>query len=63
MVQDRKSNGRSSKSRDDVPLPEKGSPQIDPDEVNHGEAEDRVEKGEEKDPNPLAPPVNTQGGS
>lgn len=27
------------------------------------EVQENVEKGEDKDPNPLAPPINTQGGS
>ncbi|WIW91111.1 hypothetical protein K3M67_20125 (plasmid) [Sphingobium sp. V4] len=31
-----------------------------PDET---EVQENVEKGEDKDPNPLAPPINTQGGS
>jgi len=27
------------------------------------EVQENIEKGEDKDPNPLAPPINTQGGS
>jgi hypothetical protein len=65
MGQDNRS-GRSSdepaEGRDDVPPPEQGSPQPDK-EPEHGPAEDRVEQGKDNDPNPLAPPVNTQAGS
>lgn len=51
-----------AKGRDDVPPPEQGSPQPDK-KPEHGPAEDRLEQGKDKDPNPLAPPVNTQAGS
>ena len=65
MQQDRKS-GQSSKKpakgRDDTPPPERGSP-LDGGDQQSGEAEKRIEKGDMKDPNPLAPPVNTQAGS
>ncbi len=65
MQQDRKS-GQSSdepaEGRDDTPPPERGSPLAGGDQES-GEAEKRIEKGEVKDPNPLAPPVNTQAGS
>jgi hypothetical protein len=65
MQQDRQS-GQSSdepaEGRNDIPPPERGSPQ-DGSDPQSGEAEERIEKGEEKDVNPLAPPVNTQAGS
>ncbi len=48
--------------RASVPKPEQGSPQ-EGEEHAGGEAAKRTEKGEESDPNPLAPPVNTQAGS
>lgn len=57
MEQNRKS-GQSS-----VPPPEQGSPQVAEEKTEHGRAEKRLEKGEDTDPNPLAPPVNTQAGS
>ncbi|HKY81334.1 MAG TPA: hypothetical protein VJM09_07665 [Sphingobium sp.] len=66
MEQDRKSDRSSEQAaegRDDAPPPERGSPQQAKGEQEHGPAEERVEKGVDKDPNPLAPPVNTQGGS
>jgi hypothetical protein len=47
---------------DDIPPPERGSPHSEPDQES-GEAEKKIERGEVKDPNPLAPPVNTQAGS
>jgi len=66
MEQDRKRSGQSSgepaEGRDDVPAPEQGSPREGDDAVRE-EDRKRVEKGENKDPNPLAPPVNTQAGS
>jgi len=66
MEQDRKRSGQSSgepaEGRDDVPPIERGSPREGSDTVSE-EARKRVEKGENKDPNPLAPPVNTQAGS
>ena len=66
MTQD-KQTGQSSEEpaegREDVPPPERGSPQPAPDQQEEGAAAKRVEKGQDSDPNPLAPPVNTQGGS
>ncbi len=46
----------------DIPPPERGSPQ-DGSNLESGEAEKKIEKGEVDDANPLAPPVNTQAGS
>ncbi|WP_257540463.1 hypothetical protein [Sphingobium sp. CFD-1] len=57
-----KSARNPAASRDDVPPPEQGSPGEDTDN-DHDEAARRIEKGKDKDPNPLAPPVNTQAGS
>lgn len=66
MQQD-KQTGQSSEEaaegRQDVPPPEQGSPQVAPDPRDDGQAARKVEKGEDSDPNPLAPPVNTQAGS
>ena len=65
MQQDKRS-GQSSddpaEGRDGVPPPERGSP-VGGIDNESGEAEKRIEKGDVKDPNPLAPPVNTQAGS
>lgn len=67
MQQDSKQNGQSSEDpaegREDVPSPERGSPQPSPRKLDHGAVEERIEKGEWDDGNPLAPPVNTQAGS
>ena len=65
MEQDRKSghsSGEPAERRNDVPPAEQGSPHEGSDAVSE-EARKREEKGEDKDPNPLAPPVNTQAGS
>ena len=65
MQQDRKSGQSSDKpaeGRDDTPPPERGSPLAGGDQESD-EAEKRIERGDVKDPNPLAPPVNTQAGS
>ena len=51
-----------AEGRDDVPQPEQGSPGAKTD-TTHDEAAEQVEKGKDADPNPLAPPVNTQAGS
>jgi hypothetical protein len=65
-VHQSKQSGQSSEEpaegRDDIPTPEQGSPNDEP-ERESGEAENKIEKGEVKDVNPLAPPVNTQAGS
>ena len=47
---------------DDIPPPERGSPGGN-ENPKHDKAVERVQKGEDTDPNPLAPPVNTQAGS
>lgn len=57
-----KSSGKTDKNRDKVPAPERGSPGADPDAVTDDAAE-RIEKGEGRNINPLAPPINIQGGS
>jgi len=65
MEQENKSGKRPedpAESRDDTPPPEKGSPCGDESAVSD-EVAQRVEKGKDKDANPLAPPVNIQGGS
>ncbi len=65
MQQDRQ-GGRSSddpaEGSNDTPPPERGSPE-DGGNPENGEAEEKIEKGEADDTNPLAPPVNTQAGS
>lgn len=65
MQQDKQS-GQSSdepaEGRDDIPPPERGSPQSGS-KQSSGEAEKKIEKGQDDDPNPLAPPINTQAGS
>ncbi|ANI79868.1 MULTISPECIES: hypothetical protein [Sphingobium] len=65
MQEDRKSGqsaDQPAEGRNDIPAPERGSPHSEPDQES-GEAEEKIEKGEVKDSNPLAPPVNTQAGS
>lgn len=65
MQEDRKSGRSADKPAEggnDIPPPERGSPNSEPDQES-GEAEKKIERGEVKDPNPLAPPVNTQAGS
>lgn len=65
MQQDRQS-GQSpiepAEGSNDVPPPERGSPQ-DGSNQQSGDAEKKIERGEVDDVNPLAPPVNTQAGS
>ncbi|KEY99160.1 hypothetical protein EWH08_16600 [Sphingobium indicum] len=51
-----------AEGRNDVPPPEKGSPGGEADQADD-EAAERVEKAEDGDPNPLAPPVNTEAES
>lgn len=46
----------------DIPAPEQGSPGGDSSDVDKETAK-RTEQGEHEDPNPLAPPVNTEAGS
>ena len=62
-------NGRRSESsqdpaegHDDVTPPERGFPGGDEDRADGGILE-RIEKAEDDDANPLAPPVNIQAGS
>lgn len=56
------SSQQPAEGSNDVPPPEQGSPQQGHENAP-GEAAERLEKGEDGDPNPLAPPVNTQAGS
>ena len=56
------SSQQPAEGANDVPPPEQGSPQ-EGHEYASEEAGKRLERGEEDDPNPLAPPVNTQAGS
>jgi len=65
MEQQDKREGRAqdpAEGRNDIPPPEKGSPGGDESAVSD-EAAEHVEKGKDKDANPLAPPINIQGGS
>lgn len=58
----RKSPEKSGEKGARTPAPEQGSPHVDEGAVTDGAAE-QVEKGKEKKVNPLAPPINIQGGS
>lgn len=60
--ENRRSPDQPKDEHDDSPAPEQGSPQ-NGEEMAPGEASRKLEKGEDSDPNPLAPPVNTQAGS
>lgn len=65
MQQDRQrgqSPDEPAEGSNDIPPPERGSPE-DGSDHQSGEAEEKIEKGEVDDANPLAPPVNTQAGS
>ncbi|KEQ52432.1 hypothetical protein [Sphingobium chlorophenolicum] len=65
MQEDRQNGGSSEdpvEGRNDVPPPEQGSPGGKTSDADD-EAAENVEKGEGKDPNPLAPPINTKAGS
>lgn len=56
------SSDEPAEGSNNIPPPEQGSPG-DGSEPKSGEAEERIEKGDAKDSNPLAPPVNIQAGS
>ncbi|MGE4429939.1 MAG: hypothetical protein AB7E05_04250 [Sphingobium sp.] len=60
----RRESSEDPAQKKNVPAPERGSPGADPDAVTD-EAAKQIEKGKvkNKDVNPLAPPVNIQGGS
>lgn len=60
--QAKKSSEAPAEGANDIPPPERGSPRGDK-KPQHDDAAKRTEKGEDADPNPLAPPVNTQAGS
>lgn len=63
---DKRKHAKSSEDplegRNDVPPPEKGSPGQAAVKVDKKIAQ-RVERGDDVDPNPLAPPINTGAGS
>ncbi|HUD95823.1 hypothetical protein [Sphingobium sp.] len=61
-TQQSKSSEDPAEGRNEVPPPEKGSPGQATEEVDENVAEN-VEEGDDDDPNPLAPPINTQAGS
>lgn len=58
----KKSSEAPGEGANDTPPSERGSPDAT-EKAAHDDAAKRTEKGEDTDPNPLAPPVNTQAGS
>ncbi|MEA3388595.1 hypothetical protein [Sphingobium sp. CCH11-B1] len=64
MNEDHQPDTRRDPAEDspDIPAPEQGSPGGNSDDVDKETAK-RTEQGEHDDPNPLAPPVNTEAGS
>lgn len=60
--QNKQSPDAPAEGANEIPPPERGSPG-GTEKPTHDKAAERIQKGEDIDPNPLAPPVNTQAGS